>query len=96
MKALLEGKIDEYDKNKKRKRGKGWKLRLRGKDFTGEDADIVIEGNSTKGKINEKTPWGQALRWGDYAKALDLVLEQKVRYFSISLLLSRPLLIPKT
>jgi U3 small nucleolar RNA-associated protein 15 len=77
MKALLEGKIDEYDKNKKRKRGKGWKLRLRGKDFTGEDADIVIEGNSTKGKINEKTPWGQALRWGDYAKALDLVLEQK-------------------
>ncbi|KAF2194905.1 U3 small nucleolar RNA-associated protein-like protein 15 [Zopfia rhizophila CBS 207.26] len=76
MKALLEGKIEEYDRAKKRKRGKGWDRRIRGKDFTGEGADIVIEGNA-RGRINEKLPWGQALRWGEYSKALDLVLESK-------------------
>lgn len=77
MKALMEGKIEEYDKNKKRKRGKGWEKRIRGKDFTGEGADIVIEGNR-RGKVNTNRPWGHALRWGQYAKALDLVLESTV------------------
>ncbi|KAF2275355.1 U3 small nucleolar RNA-associated protein-like protein 15 [Westerdykella ornata] len=76
MKALMEGKIEEYDRAKKRKRGKGWEKRVRGKDFTGEGADIVIDGNA-RGKINENRPWGKALRWGQYAKALDLVLESK-------------------
>jgi U3 small nucleolar RNA-associated protein 15 len=78
MKALLEGKIDEYDKSKKRKRGKGWEKKIRGKDFTGEGADIVIEGNA-RGRVNNNLPWGHALRWGQYAKALDLVLESNVR-----------------
>ncbi|KAF2477112.1 WD repeat-containing protein 57 [Lindgomyces ingoldianus] len=76
MKALIEGKIDEYDNAKKRKRGKGWEKRVRGKDFTGEGADIVIEGNA-RGRVNNNLPWGHALRWGQYAKALDLVLESK-------------------
>ncbi|KAF2114383.1 U3 small nucleolar RNA-associated protein-like protein 15 [Lophiotrema nucula] len=76
MKALMEGKIDEYDKSKKRKRGKGRERGLRGKDFTGEGADIVIEGNA-RGRVNNQLPWGNALRWGQYAKALDLVLESK-------------------
>ncbi|KAF2196734.1 U3 small nucleolar RNA-associated protein-like protein 15 [Delitschia confertaspora ATCC 74209] len=75
MKALLEGKIEEYDKTKKRKRGKGWERRIRGKNFTAEDADIVVEGG--RGRVNEQLPWGHALRWGEYAKALDLVLESK-------------------
>ncbi|KAF2260942.1 WD40 repeat-like protein [Lojkania enalia] len=74
MKALMEGKIEQYDRAKKRKRGKGWDRRIRGKDFTGEGADIVIEGNA-RGKVNNSLPWGNALRWGEYSKALDLVLE---------------------
>jgi U3 small nucleolar RNA-associated protein 15 len=77
MKALMEGTIDQYDKSKKRKRGKGWEKRARGKDFTGEGADIVIDGNA-RGRINSGRPWGHALRRGEYAKALDLVLESKV------------------
>ncbi|KAF1843046.1 U3 small nucleolar RNA-associated protein-like protein 15 [Cucurbitaria berberidis CBS 394.84] len=75
MKALMEGKIEEYDqKNKKRKRGRGWEKRVRGKDFTGEGADIVIEGNA-RGKIGSGQPWAHVLRAGQYAKALDMVLE---------------------
>jgi U3 small nucleolar RNA-associated protein 15 len=77
MKALMEGKIDEYDKSKKRKRGRGWAKRLRGKDFTGEGADVVIDGNA-RGKIHQSYPWAYALRLGQYAKALDIVLDQKV------------------
>lgn len=78
MKALMEGRIEEYDRAKKRKRGKGWERRIRGKNFTGESADIVIDGNA-RGKVNINRPWGNALRWGQYSKALDLVLESKVR-----------------
>lgn len=75
MKALMEGKIEEYDRSKKRKRGKGWQKRLRGRDFTGEGADIVITGHS-KGKIHDSFAWAYALRMGSYAEALDLALEQ--------------------
>jgi U3 small nucleolar RNA-associated protein 15 len=77
MKALMEGKIEEYDRSKKRKRGKGWEKRIRGKDFTGESADIVIEGNA-RGKITAGQPWAHALRKGMYSQALDMVLESKV------------------
>lgn len=77
MKALMEGKIEEYDRSKKRKRGKGWEKRIRGKDFTGESADIVIDGNA-RGKITAGQPWAHALRKGMYAQALDMVLESKV------------------
>jgi len=96
MKALMEGKIEDYDKSKKRKRGKGWEKRIRGKDFTGEGADIVIEGNP-RGKINNNMPWAQALRWGEYAKALDLVLESKVNPSCVPLYLlrSRLLIFPR-
>jgi len=76
MKALMEGKIEEYDRSKKRKRGKGWEKRIRGKDFTGESADIVIEGNA-RGKITAGQPWAHALRKGMYSQALDMVLESK-------------------
>ena len=74
----MEGRIEEYDRqSKKRKRGKGWEKSIRGKDFTGEGADIIIDGNA-RGKIKTGRPWGNALRLGLYAKALDLVLESKV------------------
>ncbi|OAK99560.1 WD40 repeat-like protein [Phaeosphaeriaceae sp. SRC1lsM3a] len=77
MKALMDGKIDEYDRGKKRKRGgAGWEKRLRGKDYTGESADIVIEGNA-RGRISQGAPWAHALRRTQYAKALDLVFEVK-------------------
>ncbi|KAF4306262.1 putative small nucleolar ribonucleoprotein complex subunit protein [Botryosphaeria dothidea] len=72
MKALMEGKIEEYDK--KKKKGKGWEKRLRGRDFTGEGADIIIDGND-RGKIKNMSKWETALRKGHYEKALDLVLE---------------------
>ncbi|KAF2875720.1 WD40-repeat-containing domain protein [Massariosphaeria phaeospora] len=75
MQALVAGTIDEYDRQtRKRKRGKGVERGIRGKDFTGEGADIVIDGNA-RGRIKHNLPWGHALRWGQYAKALDLVLE---------------------
>jgi U3 small nucleolar RNA-associated protein 15 len=77
MKALMDGKIEEYDRGKKRKRGAGWEKRLRGKDYTGESADIVIEGNA-RGKITKGTAWAHALRAAQYAKALDLVFEVMV------------------
>ncbi|KAF1935939.1 WD repeat-containing protein 57 [Clathrospora elynae] len=76
MKALMDGKIEEYDRSKKRKRGKGWETRIRGKNFTGESADIVIEGNA-RGKIASGQPWAHALRKGLYAQSLDMVLETK-------------------
>jgi U3 small nucleolar RNA-associated protein 15 len=78
MKALMDGKIEEYDQGKKRKRGAGWEKRLRGKDYTGESADIVIEGNA-RGKITKGKAWAHALRQSQYAKALDLVFDTKVR-----------------
>ncbi|KAK7527350.1 WD40-repeat-containing domain protein [Phyllosticta citriasiana] len=72
MKALMEGKIEEFDR--KRKRGKGWEKRLRGRNFTGEGADIVIDGNA-RGKIRNATRWETMLRKGYYERALDLVLD---------------------
>lgn len=77
MQALMAGKIDEYDRAKKRKRGKGWEKQLRGRNFTGEGADIVIDGNA-RGHIRANQPWAACLRTGQYAKALDIVLQQKV------------------
>jgi len=74
----MEGKIEDYDRGKKRKRGAGWEKRMRGKDYTGESADIVIEGNA-RGKITTGKPWAHALRSAQYAKALDLVFEATVR-----------------
>lgn len=79
MDALVAGQIEEYDRRKKKKdkrRGKDWERRVRGKDFTGEAADIVIEGNA-RGKLRNKTKWETALRRGQYEKALDLVLESQ-------------------
>ncbi|KAF2493565.1 WD40 repeat-like protein [Lophium mytilinum] len=77
MAALMDGKIDEYDKKSlKRKRGKGWEKRLRGKDYTGEGADIIIKGND-RGKIKNFANWELSLQAGKYETALDQVLESK-------------------
>ncbi|KAK5007254.1 U3 small nucleolar RNA-associated protein 15, partial [Cryomyces antarcticus] len=73
MQALIEGNIDEYDKKKGKRKTGGWEKRTRGKDFTGEGADIVIDGNA-RGKIKNQSKWETALRKGQYATAIDLVL----------------------
>ncbi|KAL6721398.1 U3 small nucleolar RNA-associated protein 15 [Lecanora helva] len=72
MQALIEGKADELDK-KKAKKPKGLQKRFRGQDFTGEGADIIIEGRE---KRHHKKPkfWETLLRKGKYAAALDEVL----------------------
>lgn len=79
MKAMIDGTIADYDrKNKKKELRAGDKKRLRGRDFTGEGADIVIDGNA-RGKIRNNSKWETALRKGRYDVALDLVLDDEVR-----------------
>ena len=73
MQALIDGTTDELDKKKAKKRLKGLERRLRGRDFTGEGADIVIEGQS--GRIRYPKKWEKLLRKGKYSEALDSVLE---------------------
>ncbi|KAF4550527.1 UTP15-like protein [Elsinoe fawcettii] len=74
MKALVEGKIDEFDKKRKKLR-QGDKKRLRGKDFTGEGADIIIEGN-VRGKIKNQSKWETALRKGQWQQSVEIMLQQ--------------------
>ncbi|CZR60545.1 related to Pwp2p [Phialocephala subalpina] len=74
MQALIEGTIDAYDK-KNKKRTRGIEKKLRGLDFVGEGADIIIEGNDRQKKKPE-TVWERDLRQGRYAQALDTVLGQ--------------------
>lgn len=78
MDALLAGKIEEHDRRvakeqKQKSRGSGWDKRLRGMDFVGEGADIIIEGNDRK-KRKKLHTWENDLRKGRYAAALDAAL----------------------
>ena len=85
MQALIEGRIDDHDKKITKKRGKGWEKRLRGRDFTGEGADIIIEGNARTTQEKLK-PWELSLRQGRYATALDQVLETSSLSSTLTLL----------
>jgi U3 small nucleolar RNA-associated protein 15 len=73
MQALIEGRIEEHDRKKAKKRPKGWEKRLRGRKFIGEGADIVIEGNE-RHKPKTLSGWELALHKGHYQNALDQVL----------------------
>ena len=76
MRALIEGRIDEHDKKKKKKAKSlpSGKLKgMRGRDFTGEGADIVIDGNPRERKTILR-PWDKSLRTGKYGLALDQAL----------------------
>ena len=75
MQALIEGKIEELDRKRARKRPKGLEKRYRGLDYRGEDADIIIEGRP-KSYYKPKS-WESLLRKGKYAAALDEVLESQ-------------------
>ncbi|KAL8950332.1 MAG: hypothetical protein Q9222_003618 [Ikaeria aurantiellina] len=85
MQALIEGKIEDYDKKVSKKRGRGWEKRLRGRDFTGEGADIIIEGNAD-GKRKKIKPWERLLRKGKYPEALDEVLKNNQLPDTVTLL----------
>ena len=73
MQALIEGRGDDFDKRQAKKRPKGWEKRLRGQDFTGEGADIVIA-DRPRGGYHKPKPWEALLRKGKYGAALDEVL----------------------
>jgi U3 small nucleolar RNA-associated protein 15 len=82
MQALIEGTLDEYDKkNNKKMRTKGVEKKLRGMDFLGEGADVIIEGNERKRRV--ESVWEKDLRQGRYAQALDYVLDQKLPSITI-------------
>lgn len=85
MEALLSGKIEEYDKAAAKKRPRGWERRLRGRDFGGEDADIIIQGND-RAKIKKPKKWEQPLQKGRYREALDITLQASNRLATLTLL----------
>ena len=76
MDALIEGKLGEHDRKRKRKLPSGTRRGLRGMDFNGEGADIVIQGNPSA-KRKKLARWETALRNASYPKALDLALETR-------------------
>ncbi|KAL9597163.1 MAG: hypothetical protein Q9219_005329 [cf. Caloplaca sp. 3 TL-2023] len=85
MQALIEGKIEEHDQRVSKKRPRGWEKRFRGQDFTGEGADIIIDGNAgaKRKKIN---PWERFLRRGKYSESLDEVLKNAQLSDTVTLL----------
>ena len=85
MQALIEGNIEELDKKRAKKRPRGWEKRFRGRDFTGEGADIIIEGNDRE-KPKKVARWERSLQKGKYASALDQVLEERHLISTMTLL----------
>ncbi|OCT52830.1 U3 small nucleolar RNA-associated protein 15 [Cladophialophora carrionii] len=73
MDALIAGRIEEYDKKQAKKRPRGLEKRLRGRDYAGEDADIIVEGN-VRSKQKKLHPWERELHKGRYREALDVAL----------------------
>jgi U3 small nucleolar RNA-associated protein 15 len=85
MDALLAGKIAEHDAKQAKKRGRGWEKRFRGRDYDGEDADIIIQGND-RGKVKKLKSWEKSLHMTRYGEALDMVLAGKDRMTVFTLL----------
>ena len=88
MQALLEGTLGEHDRKvakQKKLRGSGWEKRLRGRDFIGEDAEIVIDGQDRKKRKREQ-PWEQDLRKARFSAALDQVLSTTDKTAQLTLL----------
>ncbi len=77
MKALVEGKLDEHDRRKGKKRTRGWEKRFRGRDFRGEGADVIIEGRERR-RTKKLPKWEVDLRKGRYSAALDRVLDKVI------------------
>ena len=74
MQALVEGRIAEHDKQQKKKLPSGIRKRLRGIDYKGEGADIIIN-LKQQSKRKKSSKWEKALHAGRYANSLDLALQ---------------------
>ena len=85
MDALIAGTIEEYDKKHAKKRPRGLEKRLRGQDYAGEDADIIVEGN-VRAKQKKLAPWERELHKGRYCEALDTVVRGTDRLTVVTLL----------
>ena len=85
MEALLTGTIDEHDKKLTKKRPRGWEKRFRGRDFTGEAVDIVIDGND-RGKVKRQKKWEKDVHQQRYREALDFVLAKTDKMTVLTLL----------
>ncbi|KAH0846020.1 U3 small nucleolar RNA-associated protein [Fonsecaea pedrosoi] len=85
MEALIAGTIEEYDKKQAKKRPRGLEKRLRGRDYAGEDADIIVEGN-VRPKQKKLTLWEKELHKGRYREALDIALQGADRLTIVTLL----------
>ena len=85
MEALLAGKIEDYDKKQAKKRPRGWEKRLRGRDYAGEGADIIVEGNE-RGKIKKQKTWERELHRSRYREALDDVIRGRDKMTIFTLL----------
>jgi U3 small nucleolar RNA-associated protein 15 len=85
MEALLAGKIEEYDKKQARKRPAGLERRLRGRDYAGEDADIIVEGN-VRQKQKKLAPWERELHRGQYRLAMDMAVATADKITIVTLL----------
>ncbi|OQV10060.1 hypothetical protein CLAIMM_14108 [Cladophialophora immunda] len=85
MEALIAGTIEEYDKKQAKKRPRGLEKRLRGRDYAGEDADIIVEGN-VRPKQKKLAPWEKELHKGRYREALDIALHGADRLTIVTLL----------
>ncbi|KAF2675157.1 WD40 repeat-like protein [Microthyrium microscopicum] len=81
LSALAGGDSETFDKitkkaNKKKrklKEGAGWEMRIRGKTYKGEGADIIIAPGH-RAKHTKLAAWEHSMRQGTYARALDEVL----------------------
>ncbi|MCJ1285746.1 hypothetical protein MMC26_005087 [Xylographa opegraphella] len=87
MQALIEGNIEELDKKRAKKLPSGLRKRLRGRDFTGEGADVIIEGNERERRAKPKD-WERLLRSGKYSVALDEVLRSGELSATLTLLVA--------
>ena len=85
MEALIAGKIEEYDKKQAKKRPRGVEKRLRGRDYAGEDADIIVEGNA-RGKVKKLASWEKEVHKGRYREAMDIALNTSEKLTIVTLL----------
>ena len=69
----LTAQPDTASQKKKRKLTQGQRAVMRGRDFTGEGADIIIEG-ATRTTAKKEKPYQLNLRKGNYSLALDQAL----------------------
>ena len=85
MEALLAGSIADFDKKAAKKRTRGWETRLRGRDFDGEGADIVVQGEDRR-KVKKLKKWEEELRAGRYREALDSAIHGQDKLTILTLL----------